>query len=418
MPPVFLLDQPYGDNAAITIEGATTADGFDPDEMIFPSEEKGWKASVLDSDIYSNRITIDRDSNDLVNVLALLGNSEMANMKVMLESSTDDFDDGANNTYLQQPWNFGNGVGELNISEMGSDTPGGWKISSIPTGVGNAWVFQNPGWRVVNPDSSTELLYLSSGVYVEPFSGVPLLIEVKISGMATSSPSVHIFDSPDSALDNLTSRLEIVEDGTYWLFLTPPTDAPLNPGLLGLQADPGFIGKVEFMRWWRVEDTVSPTFNGVNAAWVNLDTSTTDRYIRLNFYNASTSLKIDHIDYDSTLSMPSFINTDFKNFEVNGTVLESQGGFYVSSNIESIIQVFPLQWPVIKEDSEEFANILTWSEGVWKKLRPWFIIPDAEEDLIFFVWPPINKVRFSAVLDSKSLGNIRIASMSCRARGD
>lgn len=419
MPSSFLLNKPYGDNASITIDGptpdttATTAQGFDPNDMLFTTEEKGWQASVLvDPHIVNgglNSILIDRDSTISVNTLAMLANAESANMKIIFDTSPDNFTLGANNSYLQQPFNFGIS-GDLDKSEMINDN---WSKESFPAGSGRQFVFTSPGFEIPAglPSASTERLYLDM-TDIQDISGIPILIQFKVSGgvWAGGANKLRVIDFDGAVWDN---QFSVTEDGTYWFIYTPAAGTER----IGVGATSGWTGKVEFMRWWRAEDIESPIFNGVNVAWMPLGQEVTDRYIRLSFYNTDTTLRINHLDYDTPFIMPSFVNTDFNNFEISGTVAESQGGFFISSNIESIIKIIPLQWPVLKEDSAEFANILTWSEEVWKKLRPWFIFPESDEDTIIFVWPPINKVKFSAVLESKSTKNIRIPAMSCRSRG-
>lgn len=160
--------------------------------------------------------------------------------------------------------------------------------------------------------------------------------------------------------------------------------------------------------------------NGVNAAWIDIgseDPIVSQQFIVLNFEDLDSSTVLNGVQFGNVLEVPPFVETDWENTEATGGVQESAAGYFLGSNIESVMAEFRIQWPtLVTEDNSLWDNIITWKNGALKKLNSFFLIPDIDETDIHFVWFPKKGAKFSAPKKSKSLSQVQVAPITIRSR--
>jgi hypothetical protein len=123
----------------------------------------------------------------------------------------------------------------------------------------------------------------------------------------------------------------------------------------------------------------------LNCAWQALTTTGDYRYLKIRLSGISSSLEVAHVCAGELIENPYF-EEDWlpDNINATGKHLESSAGYYVGSTVEKVMREMVIAPGQLTE--VEFAVYKNWAYECIAGMRPFFLVPEIDEDNVYFGW--------------------------------
>ncbi len=148
----------------------------------------------------------------------------------------------------------------------------------------------------------------------------------------------------------------------------------------------------------------------VNTAWRSFDTAAY-RYWKFIISGHATNVRISNITVSELIVMPYFANDwDDDSLEIESTNLVSSSGVFIGVNQQNSMRNMDLD--IGEVTPADLATVLTWVDECIKVSRPFYFVPDIDEDTVYYGW--LQSPSFSAPFDG-SMHQIQSMRFKTRA---
>jgi hypothetical protein len=145
--------------------------------------------------------------------------------------------------------------------------------------------------------------------------------------------------------------------------------------------------------------------SNINATWVP-HSGCECQYIKLIFTNFDTDFAVSFVCPADAIRLP-YLEKDFDpdNIVATGDHLVSSSGMYIGFNLQKSMSEMTIS--VGEVSPEEYNELFVWRDECVKRMLPFFFVPDAKENAIYFGWLPDKKFSAPLVDGMRVVGDIR-----------